>query len=162
MQNRRVIGMLDRVRRRRERERRSRSESRERAGGADDPTRFKQLGASFWENPKEISIRRGREHGRVSTIDDAPCARRSMSPRTSSRPQRVGGCSALTAWAIAKRAGMSKAKVVLRASKSLLQLDEKQRFSKGTTTPASRSEVAPLRQWITSDRNPPFRALGAR
>jgi len=84
----------------------------------DDPARFKsskQVGAHFGMTPKKYQSGETDYTGRISKIGDASVRTTLYEAAHIMLTKPVKGCSALKSWAmrIAKRAGMSKAKVAL-------------------------------------------------
>ena len=88
------------------------------ASAIDDPTRFKsskQAGAHFGLTPKKYQSGETDYTGRISKIGDASVRTALYEAAHVMLTKPVKGCSQLKSWAmrIAKRAGMSKAKVAL-------------------------------------------------
>ena len=88
------------------------------ASAIDDPTRFKsskQAGAHFGLTPKKHQSGETDYTGRISKIGDASVRTALYEAANDMLTKPVKGCSQLKSWAmrIAKRAGMSKAKVAL-------------------------------------------------
>jgi transposase len=88
------------------------------ASAIDDPTRFKsskQAGAHFGLTPKKYQSGETDYTGRISKIGDAGVRTALYEAAHVMLTRPVKGCSQLKSWAmrIAKRAGMSKAKVAL-------------------------------------------------
>ncbi|MFL6835888.1 MAG: IS110 family transposase [Bradyrhizobium sp.] len=88
------------------------------ASAIDDPARFKssrQVGAHFGLTPKKYQSGETDYTGRISKIGDASVRTALYEAAHIMLTKPVKGCSALKSWAmrIAKRAGMSKAKVAL-------------------------------------------------
>jgi transposase len=88
------------------------------ASAIDDPARFKsskQVGAHFGLTPKKYQSGETDYTGRISKIGDATVRTALYEAAHIMLTKPVKGCSALKSWAmrIAKRAGMSKAKVAL-------------------------------------------------
>lgn len=88
------------------------------ASAVDDPTRFrssKQVGAHFGITPRKYQSGETDYTGRISKIGDASVRTALYEAAHIMLTKPVKGCSELKSWAmrIAKRAGMSKAKVAL-------------------------------------------------
>jgi transposase len=88
------------------------------AAAVDDPARFKsskQAGAHFGLTPKKYQSGETDRSGRISKIGDAAVREALYNASHVILTKPVKGCSQLKSWAmrIAKRAGMSKAKVAL-------------------------------------------------
>jgi transposase len=88
------------------------------ASAIDDPTRFKsskQAGAHFGLTPKKYQSGETDHTGRISKIGDAGVRTALYEAAHVMLTRPVKGCSQLKSWAmrIARRAGMSKAKVAL-------------------------------------------------
>ena len=88
------------------------------ASAIDDPTRFKsskQVGAHFGMTPKKYQSGETDYTGRISKIGDASVRAALYESAHIMLTKPVKGCSQLKSWAmrIARRAGMSKAKVAL-------------------------------------------------
>ena len=88
------------------------------AGAIDDPARFKsskQVGAHFGLTPKKYQSGETDYTGRISKIGDASVRAALYEAAHIMLTKPIKGCSQLKSWAmrIARRAGMSKAKVAL-------------------------------------------------
>jgi transposase len=88
------------------------------ASAIDDPARFKsskQVGAHFGLTPKKYQSGETDYTGRISKIGDSSVRTALYEAAHTMLTKPVKGCSALKSWAmrIARRAGMSKAKVAL-------------------------------------------------
>ena len=88
------------------------------ASAIDDPSRFtssKQAGAHFGLTPKKYQSGETDHSGRISKIGDAAVREALYQAAHVMLTKPIKGCSQLKSWAmrIAKRAGMSKAKVAL-------------------------------------------------
>ena len=88
------------------------------ASAIDDPARFrssKQVGAHFGMTPKKYQSGETDYTGRISKIGDASVRTALYEAAHIMLTKPVKGCSELKSWAmrIARRAGMSKAKVAL-------------------------------------------------
>ena len=88
------------------------------ASAIDDPTRFKsskQAGAHFGLTPKKYQSGETDYTGRISKIGDSSVRTALYEAAHIMLTKPLKGCSQLKSWAmrIAKRAGMSKAKVAL-------------------------------------------------
>jgi transposase len=88
------------------------------ASAIDDPARFKsskQVGAHFGMTPKKYQSGETDYTGRISKIGDASVRAALYESAHNMLTKPVKGCSELKSWAmrIARRAGMSKAKVAL-------------------------------------------------
>jgi transposase len=88
------------------------------ASAIDDPARFKsskQVGAHFGMTPKKYQSGETDYTGRISKIGDASVRAALYESAHNMLTKPVKGCAELKSWAmrIARRAGMSKAKVAL-------------------------------------------------
>jgi transposase len=86
------------------------------AAAVDDPARFrssKRAGAHFGLTPRKYQSGETDYSGRISKIGDASVREALYQAAHVILTKPVKGCPQLKSWAIARRAGMSKAKVAL-------------------------------------------------
>jgi transposase len=119
------------------------------AAAIDDPARFKsskRAGAHFGLTPKKYQSGETDRTGRISKIGDAAVREALYQAAHVMLTKPVRGCSQLKSWAmrIAKRAGMSKAKVALARKLAVIMhrmLANGQAFNPTTRTPALAAAV---------------------
>jgi transposase len=115
------------------------------ASAIDDPGRFrssKQVGAHFGLTPKKYQSGETDYTGRISKLGDAGVRTALYEAAHIMLIKPVKGCTALKGWAmrIARRAGMSKAKVALARRLAVIMhrmLADGTSFDPHTTTPAA-------------------------